>query len=161
MKEWIVSIGAVIILTSIIYLILPNGKLNKFIKTIFAFIIILTIIKPIYASANLENKDKQNNSEININDQTAYLNYISYKKKEDLCHNCIIFAKEIGIENVEFDIIFYTNNNGSFVIEKLLVNLENAVINSNKEHIILMKELEKNLSEYLQIDKQNVVIYGK
>ena len=78
-----------------------------------------------------------------------------------MLHNCTIYAKEIGIDNVEFDIIFYTNSNGSFVIEKLLVNLENAVINSNKEHIILMSELEKHLSEYLQIDIQNVVIYGK
>jgi hypothetical protein len=44
--------------------------------------------------------------------------------------------------------------------EKVSVNLENAVIISEKEHIDIIDEIRNIVSEYLTVNKENVVIYG-
>ena len=161
MKEWVVSIGAVIILTSITSIILPNGKLNKFIKTIFSIIVVFTIIQPIFYSFNGDSSSYFESKDVNLNYQEDYLYYITYKKKESLCENCKIIAEKLNVIDAEIDILYYSDEKGGIVLDKVLVNLENSVINPNNENIDIISELTNNLSEYLQIEKSNVVIYGK
>ena len=47
LSAWIMSIVGIICLSVLIELILPNGQMNKYIKGIFSFIIILVILSPI------------------------------------------------------------------------------------------------------------------
>ena len=47
MKEWIISITAVILITNIVCLILPQDKIGKYIKGIFSLLTMLVVIKPI------------------------------------------------------------------------------------------------------------------
>ena len=55
MKEWILSIGTIIILTTIADLILPDGKIGKYIKCFFSLLVMLVILTPIinYKNNNL------------------------------------------------------------------------------------------------------------
>ena len=47
LSGWVLSIAGVISLSVIVELILPEGQLNKYIRGIFSFIIILVIIAPL------------------------------------------------------------------------------------------------------------------
>ena len=47
MKVWIISIGAVILMTVISLYIIPEGKLGKHVKGIFSVLIIFVIINPV------------------------------------------------------------------------------------------------------------------
>ena len=38
MKQWILSVGIIVLLTSMVSLILPEGKIGKFIKAMFSLI---------------------------------------------------------------------------------------------------------------------------
>ena len=49
-SSWIMSIAGIICLSVIVELVLPDGQLNRYIKGIFSFIILLVIISPIKES---------------------------------------------------------------------------------------------------------------
>ena len=49
MTAWILSIAGVTILSVVVDLILPSGQTAKYIKNIFAFVMILVIISPLPA----------------------------------------------------------------------------------------------------------------
>ena len=47
MKDWIISIVSVVLITNIVCLILPQGKMGRFVKNIFSILTVLVIIKPL------------------------------------------------------------------------------------------------------------------
>ena len=47
LSNWILSIAGIVCLSVIVELILPEGQMNKYIKGVFSFIIVLVIIMPI------------------------------------------------------------------------------------------------------------------
>ena len=48
MKTWIISISAIIILTSIFGLIIPESKIGKLIKSIFSILVVFVIAEIIH-----------------------------------------------------------------------------------------------------------------
>ena len=74
MKEWILSIGVVILLTSIVGLILPEGKMGKYIKCFFSFIILLVLLTPLLNKEVIYSDFLINENEIQL--QENYLNYV-------------------------------------------------------------------------------------
>ena len=54
MKVWIISIAAVIILTSCAEMLLPSGKIKNACRTVFAILCMAVVIKPIAEIANFD-----------------------------------------------------------------------------------------------------------
>lgn len=52
---WILSIAGVIVLSVVVDLVMPNGSTSKFIKNIFAFVIVIVIISPIVSFLSNKN----------------------------------------------------------------------------------------------------------
>ena len=48
MNSYLLSISVIVFLTSIISLILPDGKMGKYVKSFFSILILLVIISPIF-----------------------------------------------------------------------------------------------------------------
>ena len=46
-SSWVMSIAGIICLSVLIELLMPDGQMNRYIKNIFSFIVILVIILPI------------------------------------------------------------------------------------------------------------------
>ena len=46
-SSWLLSVVGVVILGVLIDVVLPEGNVNKYIKAVFAFVIILVIISPL------------------------------------------------------------------------------------------------------------------
>ena len=155
MKNWVLSIGIIIIVISILTIILPSNKLGKLTKGIFSLIIILVIIQPIisFSNNNYQIGDIEY-SEIII--QNDFIDYVNFTKIENLKQKCNQILKNYEIEGATVDIL-YENTNYTLIIEKCVINLSNAVINSNEEHIYIIKETKNLISELLLIDESKVI----
>jgi flagellar basal body-associated protein FliL len=99
MTSWILSITSVIVFSSIIYIILPEGKSADLVKCILAIITLLVVIKPIINYEKLEYNTEENYKEIQINFQGEYLNYVEEKLVKKYSKNCIKIMQELGIND--------------------------------------------------------------
>ena len=152
MNNWIINIGAVVLFTAILSLILPNGRLNGVIKSIFSLIIVLIILNPIISIKNSEFSFEDFFTESNIAFQEDYLNFISIKKQENYQENCTLLLEELGVSNSDVDVYYELDQDGNFIIKKVNVNLENSVIKEEFAHIDIIEKIKNKLSSYLQID---------
>ncbi len=158
MKSWILSIIIVVLSISIISLLFPSGKLGKFIKSIFAFVLTLVILKPITELKNQEffvDFDK-----LQISYQEEYLDYVNSFKVNKIIENCKLIANNYGVENLKVNVEYELAENAEFCLSKVVLNFENTVINSDKEHIVIIEKVKTAILNYLNVDYSKVVVYG-
>ena len=157
MKAWIISIVSVVLITSIVCLILPQGKMGRYVKNIFSILTILVIIKPIiYLKDSSFDFEQVSNGEVVI--QTDFINYIYEKKVDEQEKNCIKIIENKGIKNANVDITFSVENL-DIKIRLVQIKLNNSVIISDKQHIDIKEEIIADVSSYLLVDKSVVIIY--
>ena len=48
-SSWILSIAGIVIISVIVELILPEGSINKYIRSIFSFLVVFVIVAPLPA----------------------------------------------------------------------------------------------------------------
>lgn len=157
-SSWILSIAGVIILSVLTELILPEGQMNKYIKTIFSFIIVLTIIIPIPKLLKSENlKLSFYTSDIELQEDFLYQNNIN--KISKLEEEITEILKEKGYEKITLSInanIFAS----PCIIEGVYIDLSSLVIKQNKEHkdIIEVKvEIKKVVQKYISISEELII----
>lgn len=158
MKTWIISISAIIILTSIFGLIIPESKIGKLIKSIFSILVVFVMISPL---SNIKNQSFSFDDFVNIysiNYQNEFLDYIGEQKVDGLKNECEKIIKNKGVNNVFVDICYKYDVNKKFIIENAIINLKNAVIISDKANINIKEEIKKDISLYLQIDENEIFI---
>ncbi len=142
MTAWILSIAGVTILSVVVDLILPSGQTAKYIKNIFAFVMILVIISPLPAliKGNFNVNDIFESEEIVL--QEDYIYQVNRDKLTALEEEITSSLEEKGIKNVVITI-----NADIFQIEmKILevnVDLSDLVIDENSGHI----DIEKAITE--------------
>lgn len=158
MKEWIISVGATIIITSVASMIAPQGKMGPYIKGMFSFLLILVIVKPLI-SINLDQFNIESFlSETKIEYQSEYLDFITNKKIEKYQKKCELIIENVGVKQAEVDIDYIIGDSFTLVIKLIKVNLEKAVFISDKAHIDIIEEIKTSLSNYLNIEANKVVI---
>lgn len=147
-SNWIISIAGVICLSVIVELILPEGQMNKYIKSIFSFIIILVIILPLpkllKSEIDLSNIFNYNQ---NIEADEDYLYQLNLDKLNYLQEEIQTNAHGRGYQNVKVYIsadIFEKQ----LRIKEINVDLTNLVISNNAEH----KDITK-----IKIDITNII----
>ena len=159
MKSWIISLGCIIIISALITMLLPEGKLGKFIKYYFSLIIMIVIIQPISKinNYNLNYDSIFNEKQINI--QLDYLEYVTEKRINNHILDCKKIAENLGIRDVLIDINYNIDEKGEIILNKVYINLKNSVIISDKAHINIIVELKDSICDYLAIEEEQVVIY--
>ena len=159
MKEWIVSVGAVILITSIATLILPSGKTSKLIKGVFSILITIVIFSPIISIKNGEFSLNFTDQIDEIIYQEDYINFTNEKRIKFLQENCRKILTECEINGGEVLIEYTLKDNYHFSIKSVKINLENAVINKNEQRIYIIEAAIKAVSEYLSVDKGVIYVY--
>ncbi|MBQ8845376.1 MAG: stage III sporulation protein AF [Clostridia bacterium] len=157
-SSWILSIAGVITLSVLTELILPEGQMNKYVKTIFSFIIVLTIIIPIPKLLKTENiKLSFYTSDVQLQEDFLYQNNINkISKLEKLIIDSL---EKKGYEKITISInanIFES----PYIVEGVYVDLSSLVINKNQEHkdIIEVKvEIKKVVQAYVSISEELIV----
>lgn len=158
MKTWIISISAIVFITSIFGIIVPDSKIGKLIKSVFSILIIFVIISPI---ANIKNQDVSFENFINTSEivyQNDYLDFIADKKAKELENESKKIIENLGVNNVFVNICYMHDHLEKFIVKSVEVNLKNAVIISDKAHINIKEQIRTELSSYLEIDKKLVLV---
>lgn len=150
-SSWILSVAGIICVSVLIEFIMPDGQMNKYIKSIFSFVIILVIILP------LPKLFKKQNSSISVFDyeeinlQNDYLYELNLSKLSSITKVIESDIKELGYNDVSLSI------SADIFDEKIdyrgiYVNLNNLVISNDFEHknITEIKEdITKVIGKYI------------
>ena len=158
LAAWILSILGVVIIGSIIDLLLPSGKMNKYIKVVFSTVTVLIIILPL--PSLFKNGCSADNifftEDITIDE--SYINKIDDYKKESVIKglkealsNDGIILKDVYIEGDFSDIVPD--------IKYVRINFADVVIERDYPHINKYELIRNKVTEYLVIDKDAVSIY--
>ena len=158
MTSWILSIAGVTILSVVVDLILPSGQTAKYIKNIFAFVMILVIISPLPAliKGNFNVNDIFESEEIVL--QEDYIYQVNRDKLTALEEEITSSLEEKGIKHV-----VVTINADIFQIEmKILevnVDLSDLVIDENSGHI----DIEKAITEVVNrlVGEEVIIIFNE
>lgn len=160
LSSWVLSIAGICILSVLIDLFLPSGQISSHIKTVFNFIIIFVIIAPIpkfIKNYQVDYSSFINTSEIELQEDYIYqLNRDKLTALENEIKNGI---KSRGILNVDIAIsadIFVK----AMEINGIFVDLTNAVIEKNGQHIDIKKEVEEVILSKVNIEKEKIEYSG-
>ena len=159
MKEWVLKIIITVFALSSIGIILPEGKLNSYVKYVFSILLIPIVIEPLLTLKNTAFDYSVAFNETQIELQSYYLEYITslkVKEYDNAVTNCV---ENLGISKVKVNILYNVDENYKIYIKKVRLDLENSVINSDKEHIDIIETIKTAVSECLKIDKDLVVFY--
>jgi stage III sporulation protein AF len=161
MSTWIISITVSVIITTILTILLPNGKLKVLIKGAFSLIITLVMLQPLLDLKNSEFEIDGFVSETNMTLQYDYLGYVAEEKVKFLEVESVKIIEDVGIRDAAVQIKYYMTENGEVVIEKAKIFLYDSVIISNIEHIDIIEEIKQRISNYLNVNKNSVIIYER
>lgn len=157
LSKWIISITGIICASVIIEFVLPEGQMNRYIKGILSFMIVLVIITPI--PKLLKSKyDYSNifNYENNIGIDEDYLYQLNLDKinalKEDIESEVLMH----GYKNVEVYISANIFEN-QMSYKSINVDLSRLVISDNAEHndiTKIKKDISSIITSHIQIEEE-------
>lgn len=154
---WTLSVLGISILGVLIDIILPEGNMQKYIKSIFSIFIIFVIVSPI---VNFDiNNIKFNNifyNQSSVQLDQSYIQNFNIKYKQSLEKTCENYLEEKGFSGVKVEIEINLENN-YLEIKKVELNLKNLVINSNSAHINKYTEMKTHIKNLLNIEDEKVV----
>lgn len=116
MKEWLLSITVIIILSIIILLILPEGKLYGLSKSIFSAMALITILSPIIDLNVFTDPIEFVFGEQEQVYQEDYLDYVFNIKVENIKKDCKKIIENNYSNNADIDIVFYRDNQFDLII---------------------------------------------
>ena len=162
LSNWILSIAGIICVSVIVELILPDGQMNRYIKGIFSFIIILVVIMPI---PKLLNRDFDfsnifDNSGYEIN--SDYLYQVNLDKMNSVKNDIENQIEKRGYLNVVVSINCDIFDN-SMQYKSIFVDLSDLVISGQAEHNNISK-IKKDISSIIMaiidIDEEAILYDG-
>ena len=99
-SSWLLSIACVVVLSVLAEFVLPEGQINKYIKVIFSFVIMLVIIMPLpkLFGKEFELKNLFESSKVEL--QENYLYQVNLNKLNSLSEEIDKKIVEAGMEKV-------------------------------------------------------------
>lgn len=156
MTEWILSLIGMAFLGVVIETILPNGKLNTFIKSVFALFLLFVIVKPL---PKIFNKDLSINTDYNYEEDSNFLINLNQKKLENYEISILNQLKNEGISNVNIEFEADTTSS-DLKIQKVYIDVCNIVLNNSDKHINITDTILKIVTNTLNVSDKEVIIYG-
>ncbi len=155
---WVLSILGIVVLGAVIDLILPSGRMNKYIKSVFAAVTVLIVILPLPSLVkNGCSPDGVLLGE-NVQLQDKYINYAEELKKKSLINGLKSALEADGIKLGEV----YVEGDFSLAapeIKSVKINLSQVVIVGQSEHINKYELLRNKVSLYLAVNKDVIAVY--
>ena len=150
-SSWLLSIAGIIILSVLTEFILPDGQINKYVKVVFSFIILLVIIMPLPKLVNSNFSLSNYMQETDL--QNEYLEQINLDKITTISNDLNEKISACGLENVSVSI------NANIFSEKLeiygvSVDLRNIKYNESFEN----KTLDSAKEKIIKIIKSNSLL---
>ncbi len=156
MAGYILSILGIVVAGVFIDIIIPNGTISKYIKSIYAIFVLSVIISPII---NFFNKNQGFNlqyQEYEINENL--INYINQNKVKSIENNITADLEEEGMSNIDI-IINYSIDNNELSINSCTINLKNLVISADKQHINKYEIIKQIVHEHTNLAEEEMIFY--
>lgn len=160
LKSYALSVVAVVIISQIGDMLLPSGRMKNSVKVVFSVIIVLVFATPILkiAQGNSDIESLIDNIEVNsLKIDESYISYVSTARNEiygDYVENALI--GNLGVSGVKVSVTTESSD-GAIAIKNVVVDLSNAVLSDNEEHIN-MNEVRQVVAATLSIDEARVTI---
>ncbi len=162
-SQWLLSIAGIICLSVVVELILPDGQINKYIKSIMSFLVTLVIIMPLPKLLN-SNKDYSGflDYENSIEVDQDYLYQLNLDKANSIKMDIEDDIRALGYKNVSVYIscdIFESQ----MTFSSITVDLSSLVITENAEHkdiSKIRKDITKIIQLYLNFDEEEIFYDG-
>ncbi len=155
-SSWVMAVAGICVLGVLVELVLPNGQTKKYIKGIFAFIVVLVIISPLPSILNKEFSIDDIFEEDAIIIQEDFIYQVNKNRLETLENMVVTDLEEQGIKGVSIIINanIFTNQ---MKIDTVFVDLSHVVINENMEHIDINELVANSILKYISINKSQIV----
>ena len=155
---WLTSIAAVVILSVLVDVILPEGSIRKFINGIMAVIVMLVIIAPVPNFLNTKINFSPQNSVVSAPD-TEYITNV-YKSKIRLLEKNV----DGELENCGYSgtktTVAVDRYDAEMRILNVTVDITGLIINKNLAHINKYDGIKDKVSAFLKIDEGIIGFYG-
>lgn len=158
MSSYILSILGIVIAGVLIEIIVPSGSINKYIKSIYSLFVVAVIITPV-----LNFVSQKPNFKFAFNDYTIdeeLFEYIGNQRAKLLEENIETGLKNDGFDGVDIMLEFSIENN-TLTYKNCKVNLENLVIDSDKQHINKYEFITKVVKEQTNLTEEEIVFNGE
>lgn len=158
-SAYILSIAGIVLLSVIVELVLCEGQMKKYIKSIFSFFIIGVIISPL---PNLISS-KSISSIFQIEDydlQNSFLSSVNSQKAEAMASDMITQLSEIGYENVNIVINPANGYFSDFQIKRVNISVKDMTVSEkakNSDRNKIREEIIEYVSDRLDIKKEIIV----
>lgn len=157
MSAWIISVVGIILLTTVVGIIMPDGRFSRYIKSILTFATILVIISPLKNIVKNRIDFTDLFGEYETQYQQSFLYYANEKKADAVAVRCVKKLEEIGMTGEKITVLYL--GDVEFQIEKVQINVKNLVCNEDKSHMDRNVEIQRTLAEFLEIEIWQVEIY--
>ena len=155
MKEWIISVVSIIIVITLIGILVPKGKLSGIINSFLSVIFLLTVFSPVISGKVSFENNFVSGSGGDADLQSGYLYYVMQSRCEEIKTACIESLESSGIKDAVKE-IRYTVDAYGLKIKSVTVILNDSVINGKDEHINIIEEIEKTVTECFGTDMVTV-----
>lgn len=157
-SAWVISITGVCVLSVLVDLIVPEGKMSTSIKNVFSYVVVLVAIAPLpgLIKGDFSLDGIFSNVELDIQDE--YIYNINQAKLDKWTETIEIELEGVGIFGAVVSIsanIFESN----MQIDAVYVDLYNAVITENLQNTNIQTEVVDVVINCLDIEKSKVIIY--
>lgn len=154
MLSWILSVVGIVFISIIMEIILPNGKTNNFIKSIFSIFLLFIFISPIKEIINKFNTETFNEENIVLDENFLYeINQEKNESNQLLIQNRL---KSKGIDGVNV-VICNNLNNYDYTIDKIYIDTSNLVISNDLKHINKYEVITNTILELINIEKDKII----
>jgi len=158
MKEWLISLTAIVVISTILLIILPEGKLNGLIKSVFGTLTLLTIISPIVDSNMFLSPIEFIFGEEEQTYQYEYLDYVNQNKINSLKKDCKKIIEIYYSNQVEISIVYHRDNQFSLMIDKVEIDLTKSKIKEEYKVENVREIIINDISTLLSIDRNKIKI---
>ena len=158
MKEWLIGLCSFVMIITIFNVLCVNNKFEHVIRWCLSLIFIIIMIKPLIGVDFTFNETFKNEYQVEM--QEDYLDYVCNKKSEQVKSDCASHLSKYGVENNQINVIVEKNENDEIIIKQILIDLTNSVIISDKEHIVIIEEIKRDLSQLFGITLKEINVIG-
>ncbi len=159
LSGYLLSVVGVVLLIVLIDLILPEGKISKYIKSIVSIVVVAVIVSPVAKLVNTD-FDFKKLFDGGYQVDTEFLNEIDNQNIEVLCRDLEVKLSDLGYVGTQVSIVTGKSENVT-IIKYIYVNLCDLVINKNEAHIDYYTKIKESVTKLVSnIKEEQVVVYG-
>ena len=159
MDAYILSVCGAVIISSLVTILLPDGKTGKFINGVLKLFCLLVILVPLFVffkNGSCETAGSAAEGEISLDEEFIGDFYDEFANEEARAVEKKI-EEELSVTvtaQIEWDFVDY-----AYEVSKVKIKIENFGMYGKDEHILVISKIEESVCALLNVRAEAVEIY--